>query len=54
MISNNVSVELRAREISRKYDRFARWEDWIEGVTDVKNDLPVALKGRKKILDEKS
>lgn len=24
-----------SREISRKYDRFARWYDWVEGIPDL-------------------
>lgn len=28
-------VQLTAREISQKYDGFARWYDWVEGVPDL-------------------
>ena len=28
-------VKLAAREISKKYDQFARWYDWVEGVPDL-------------------
>jgi ubiquinone/menaquinone biosynthesis C-methylase UbiE len=30
-----MAVEFASREISEKYDRFARWYDWIEGVPDL-------------------
>lgn len=30
-----MAVELAAREISAKYDRFARWYDWPEGILDL-------------------
>lgn len=29
-----MAVELTSREISEKYDWFARWYDWVEGVPD--------------------
>src|SRR5919106_6913998 len=29
-----MTVEFTAREISRKYDDFARWYDWVEGILD--------------------
>ena len=29
-----MAVELTSREVSEKYDRFARWYDWVEGVPD--------------------
>jgi ubiquinone/menaquinone biosynthesis C-methylase UbiE len=29
-----MAVEFASREISAKYDRFARWYDWVEGVPD--------------------
>jgi ubiquinone/menaquinone biosynthesis C-methylase UbiE len=28
-------VKFTVREISEKYDRFARWYDWVEGVPDL-------------------
>lgn len=28
-------MEFTAREISRKYDQFAHWYDWVEGVPDI-------------------
>jgi ubiquinone/menaquinone biosynthesis C-methylase UbiE len=30
-----MAVDFTSKEISRKYDRFARWYDWVEGVPDV-------------------
>jgi len=30
-----MTVDLTSREISEKYDRFARWYDWVEGVPDL-------------------
>ena len=30
-----MAVEFAAREISQKYDCFARWYDWVEGVPDL-------------------
>jgi len=30
-----MAVELTSREISQKYNRFARWYDWVEGVPEV-------------------
>jgi ubiquinone/menaquinone biosynthesis C-methylase UbiE len=30
-----MAVELTSREISEKYDRFARWYDWFESVPDL-------------------
>lgn len=30
-----MAVEFRSREISEKYDRFARWYDWLEGIPDL-------------------
>ena len=30
-----MATELTAKEISEKYDRFARWFDWVEGVPDL-------------------
>jgi hypothetical protein len=30
-----MSVDLTSREISRKYDRFARWYDWVQGIPDL-------------------
>jgi ubiquinone/menaquinone biosynthesis C-methylase UbiE len=30
-----MTAEFTAREISEKYDRFARWYDWVEGVPDL-------------------
>jgi ubiquinone/menaquinone biosynthesis C-methylase UbiE len=30
-----MAVEFASREISEKYDRFARWYDWVEGVPDL-------------------
>ncbi|HEV8720172.1 MAG TPA: methyltransferase domain-containing protein [Candidatus Binatia bacterium] len=30
-----MAVKFTSKEISRKYDRFARWYDWVEGVPDV-------------------
>jgi ubiquinone/menaquinone biosynthesis C-methylase UbiE len=30
-----MAVDFTSQEISRKYDRFARWYDWVEGVPDV-------------------
>jgi len=30
-----VAVTLTSREISEKYNRFARWYDWVEGVPDL-------------------
>jgi ubiquinone/menaquinone biosynthesis C-methylase UbiE len=30
-----MAAELTAREISEKYNRFARWYDWVEGVLDL-------------------
>jgi hypothetical protein len=30
-----MAVKFTSQEISRKYDRFARWYDWLEGVPDV-------------------
>ena len=29
-----MAVELTSRELSEKYDRFARWYDWVEGIPD--------------------
>lgn len=29
-----IAVKLTSREVSEKYDRFARWYDWVEGVPD--------------------
>jgi ubiquinone/menaquinone biosynthesis C-methylase UbiE len=29
-----MAVDLTSREVSEKYDRFARWYDWVEGVPD--------------------
>jgi ubiquinone/menaquinone biosynthesis C-methylase UbiE len=41
-------MQLTAREISRKYDRFARWYDIVEGVPD----LLIVRKLRKRLLQE--
>ena len=30
-----MAVKFTPREISQKYDRFARWYDWVEGVPDL-------------------
>ena len=30
-----MAVEFASREISERYDRFARWYDWVEGVPDL-------------------
>ena len=30
-----VAVELTSREVSEKYDRFARWYDWVAGAPDL-------------------
>jgi len=30
-----MTTELTTKEISEKYDRFARWFDWVEGVPDI-------------------
>jgi ubiquinone/menaquinone biosynthesis C-methylase UbiE len=30
-----MAVDFTSQEISRKYDRFARWYDWVEGVPDL-------------------
>jgi ubiquinone/menaquinone biosynthesis C-methylase UbiE len=30
-----MAVYLTSRDISEKYDRFARWYDWVEGVPDI-------------------
>jgi len=30
-----MAVKFTARELSEKYDRFARWYDWVEGVPDL-------------------
>jgi ubiquinone/menaquinone biosynthesis C-methylase UbiE len=30
-----MAVELTPREISRKYDQFAHWYDWVEGIPDL-------------------
>ena len=30
-----MAVKFTTREISEKYDRFARWYDWVEGVPDL-------------------
>jgi ubiquinone/menaquinone biosynthesis C-methylase UbiE len=30
-----MAVDLTSQEISQKYDRFARWYDWVEGVPDL-------------------
>src|SRR5215831_10471297 len=30
-----MATELTTKEISKKYDRFARWFDWVEGVPDI-------------------
>jgi ubiquinone/menaquinone biosynthesis C-methylase UbiE len=30
-----MAVDFTSREISQKYDRFARWYDWVEGIPDV-------------------
>src|SRR5688500_20017786 len=30
-----MAVEFASRETSAKYDRFARWYDWVEGVPDL-------------------
>ena len=30
-----MATELTTKEISEKYDRFARWFDWVEGVPDL-------------------
>src|ERR687898_836138 len=30
-----MAVEFASREISEKYDRFARWYDWLEGIPDL-------------------
>ena len=30
-----MAAEFASREISEKYDRFARWYDWVEGVPDL-------------------
>jgi ubiquinone/menaquinone biosynthesis C-methylase UbiE len=30
-----MAVEFTPRELSAKYDRFARWYDWVEGVPDL-------------------
>jgi hypothetical protein len=30
-----MATELTTKEISEKYDRFARWYDWVEGVPDI-------------------
>lgn len=34
-INGKVPVLLTSKEISQKYDRFARWYDWVEGVPDL-------------------
>jgi ubiquinone/menaquinone biosynthesis C-methylase UbiE len=30
-----MAVDFTSQEISRKYDRFARWYDWLEGIPDL-------------------
>jgi ubiquinone/menaquinone biosynthesis C-methylase UbiE len=30
-----MAVDFSSQEISRKYDRFARWYDWVEGIPDL-------------------
>jgi ubiquinone/menaquinone biosynthesis C-methylase UbiE len=30
-----MAVDFTSQEISRKYDRFARWYDWVEGIPDL-------------------
>jgi ubiquinone/menaquinone biosynthesis C-methylase UbiE len=30
-----MAVDFTSQEISQKYDRFARWYDWLEGIPDV-------------------
>jgi ubiquinone/menaquinone biosynthesis C-methylase UbiE len=30
-----MSVQFESREIADKYDQFARWYDWVEGVPDL-------------------
>lgn len=30
-----MAVEFASREISEKYDHFARWYDWVEGISDL-------------------
>ncbi len=30
-----MTVEFTAKEISQKYDRFAHWYDWVEGIPDL-------------------
>ncbi|MEX0803308.1 MAG: methyltransferase domain-containing protein [Candidatus Binatia bacterium] len=30
-----MAVDLTSREISEKYDRFARWYDWLEGILNI-------------------
>jgi ubiquinone/menaquinone biosynthesis C-methylase UbiE len=30
-----MAVEFASRDISEKYDRFARWYDWVEGIPDL-------------------
>lgn len=32
---SKMAVELTSRELSQKYDRFARWYDWVEGIPDL-------------------
>jgi hypothetical protein len=29
-----MALELTTREIAEKYNRFARWYDWVEGISD--------------------
>jgi ubiquinone/menaquinone biosynthesis C-methylase UbiE len=30
-----MAVKFTSQEVSRKYDRFARWYDWLEGIPDL-------------------
>jgi ubiquinone/menaquinone biosynthesis C-methylase UbiE len=30
-----MAVELTAKDIAEKYNQFARWYDWVEGVADI-------------------
>lgn len=35
MARDKMAVDFTSQEISQKYDRFARWYDWIEGIPEV-------------------
>jgi ubiquinone/menaquinone biosynthesis C-methylase UbiE len=35
VIQGFMAVELASREIAAKYDRFARWYDWLEGILNL-------------------